>query len=227
MIIKRHYLVDITEKGRLSAYEQLKTYDPSKTNHLVKTLILEGYDGIQVPGIMRRVEGTAFKGMVAVGFSSPYRYGKGQGRLRVPAFVPKEEIVKTITPYQVLEKPISGRTSCLKALQEVNELAKNLNINLGVWGSSGLEVYTGLPYTDKDSDLDLLIRGQDFKVIEEFYFSLLAISKKYGCQIDPELDLPNGYGVKLAELFMHTTHVLGKSMKGVDLIPKKTILEML
>ena len=42
MIIKRHYLVDITEKGRLSAYEQLKTYDPSKTNHLVKTLILEG-----------------------------------------------------------------------------------------------------------------------------------------------------------------------------------------
>lgn len=222
---KRHYLVEITAQGRASAFEELQTCDPLNNSDLVKSLILEGYDGIQVPGIMRREERGWIKGMVAVGFSSPLRYG--QGRLRISTFVPEKEITKVITPYQILEQPIRNRTNCLKALQEVKKLAEKLKIKLGVWGSSGLEVYTGLPYTDKDSDLDLLIRAQEIKVIEEFYFSLLEMGQDYCCKIDAELDLPNGYGVKVAELFMQTEDVLGKSIMEVKLIPKKVILQML
>ena len=86
-------------------------------------------------------------GTVAVGFSSPQRYGKGQSRLRVPAFVPREEITKITSSYQVLMLPISGRTPCLNALQEAKELAAELNIELGAWVPP-IEVYTGLPYTD-------------------------------------------------------------------------------
>lgn len=223
MKLCRHYLVEITNQGRLDAYQNLGSDYTSARSKLIEALIMNE----RIPGILRRAEeGYRKQGTVAVGFSSPQRYGKGQSRLRVPAFVPREEITKITSSYQVLMLPISGRTPCLNALQEAKELAAELNIELGAWGSAGLEVYTGLPYTDHNSDLDLLVRGQNLQAIEQFYFSLKQLGEKYNCRLDPELDLPNGYGVKLSEFFMHTTELLGKSMKGVGLIPKQVIVDM-
>ena len=45
--------------------------------------------------------------------------------------------------------------------------------------------------------------------------------------MDFELDLPNGYGVKLAEVFMETQTVLGKSLDDINLLSRKDIMEYL
>lgn len=225
MIVRRHSLLAITDKGRKLAFEQVKATVSLKNPKLVQELIVEGYEGIKVPGIMRREEQEVVKGAIAAGFSSPFRYENG--RLRIPAFIPEKEIVRVITPYEVVEQECIYRTSCLQALKQIKEVAQDMTIKIGIWGSCALEVYTGLPYTDDQSDLDLLIGINEFSTIEKFYHSLTTISKKYGCKIDMELDLPIGYGVKVAELFMYTEDVLGKSINDVKLIPKKTILKML
>lgn len=221
MLLKRHYLVDLTAQGRQATYDFLPK---EAKDDLVKALLFNE----KIPGIMRRVEtGLPLSGWVALGFSSPQRYQPQYNRLRVPVLAPRIAIKKVTTPYQVLQKPFQARTPCLQALREISELARRWQIELGVWGSAGLEIYTGLSYTDGASDLDLLIKSRSFAVLQKFYLALQEISQKYNCLVDTELDLPNGYGVKLAELFMHTTTILGKSMKGVKLFPQNIILEML
>ena len=45
--------------------------------------------------------------------------------------------------------------------------------------------------------------------------------------MDFELDLPNGYGVKLAEIFMETQTVLGKSLEDVSLLNRKDVMQYL
>ena len=45
--------------------------------------------------------------------------------------------------------------------------------------------------------------------------------------MDFELDLPNGYGVKLAEVFMDTKTVLGKSLDNVEILHRKDIMQYL
>ena len=45
--------------------------------------------------------------------------------------------------------------------------------------------------------------------------------------MDFELDLPNGYGVKLAEMFMETQTVLGKSLEDVSLLNRKDVMQYL
>ena len=225
MIIKRHNLLEITNMGRNKIFQQLKAFKQQYDFDLIRELIVEGYDGIKVPGIIRREENTIIKGTIPVGFSSPFRYQ--DNRLRIPGFVPKEEIVKAVSPYEVIKKEFVFRTKCLQALKEIVQLADEFKICLGVWGSSGLEIYSGLPYTDDNSDLDLLINPCEYGKLKEFYSDLKKIGEEYKCGIDPELNLPNGYGVKVAELFMNTEDILGKSINDVKLIPKKSIICML
>jgi len=223
MEYKRHYLLEITENGREFAFERLKESITYLDNlEQIRKLVVEGYGSTKVPGIIRREENEGIKGTIPVGFSSPY-LDEGR-RLRIPAFIPEKEIIKIITPYEVIEHSWSPRTKCLQALEEVKILAHDMGIKLGVWGSTGLEVYTAVPYTHDDSDLDLLICVNDFNILESFYQSINQVGRKYATKIDLELDLPTGYGVKAAEIFMETEEVLGKSVSDVKLISRKTVM---
>lgn len=186
---------------------------------------MEGIDSRQIPGIMRREENTGAAGSIPVGFASPYLI-EGR-RQRIAAFVPVGEIAGIITPYEVVQYKNSYRTPCMQALEECRELARKLQLQLGVWGSTGLEVYTGLPYTHNRSDLDLLITDGDLAKIKIFYEAVGPFQQKYGCKIDVEIDLPTGYGVKLREIFLGTAEILGKSLNDVQLFPRDNILKML
>ena len=64
-----------------------------------------------------------------------------------------------------------------------------------------LEIATGLPFTNSESDLDLLITGLSLQQLQEVYTELQAIGKKFQVDIDLETELINGYGIKAAELF--------------------------
>jgi len=225
MKLKRHYLVEITDEGREWIYSRVieNGYHLAKEDQ-IKELIVTGYGLSKVPGIARREESEMVDGTIPIGFASPSLHE--DMRLRIPAFVIEEDIVAVITPYEVLQQVYSARTDCLKALNEIRAVADKSDIELGIWGSAGLEVYTGLPYTHDKSDLDLIMGVTDFETMKNFYMTLQRIGERYSCRIDMELDLPNGFGIKFAELLMETKQVLAKGLNNVTLIPKKKILDM-
>ncbi len=230
MEIKRHYLVEITDKGRAWAYENLDRKVESRDENEIKSLIVEGYNGKKIPGIMRRDEDNAALGVVPVGFASPWLHE--MRRTRVAAHVPEKEILKVITPYELLKAAIGRtaenpgimvRTKCLRALRRVAILAAEMGIKLGVWGSAALELATELPYTHDHSDLDLLMDSAPVEKINDFLVKSQNIANEEGCKLDLELDVLNGYGIKAVELFMQTDDVLGKSIDEVKLIPKREL----
>lgn len=222
---KRHDLLDITDKGRCWASKHLALTGRLDEDlpEAVK-LIMEGHDGVKIPGIVRREDYEGIQGTIPVGFSSPFLVD-GR-RIRVAAFVPPEEVVRTNSPYQVLEADFSSRTPCLRAVAEMKEVAVDMGIKLGVWGSAGLEIYTGLPYTHTASDIDLLIGVAEMNCVLTFAKNALATGQRYGCRVDIEMDLPSGYGINILELLKGTDPILGKSLNGVELIHRSSVLNM-
>jgi phosphoribosyl-dephospho-CoA transferase len=187
-------------------------------------LITEGYDGVKIPGVVRREDYEGIQDAIPVGFSLPSLV-EGN-RIRIAGFIPPKEIVRTSSPYQVLQADFSSRTACLKALAEMKSAAMEMGIKLGVWGSAGLEIYTGLPYTHVSSDLDLLIGIADLQCILSFVEYAFTLGQRHCCRVDIELDLPSGYGVKVLELMEGTDFILGKGLNGVELMRRSSVLEM-
>ena len=149
MIFQRHDLV----------FSDWKKIDTSLIqNEDFKELILKNV----LPGIVRRDEIETTTGdnyyseneKVFIGFVHPYT--KDGRRLRFAASVPGNKIIKLITPYEITKYNFEERTPTLKALSQIiNEY------DLGVWGSTSLEIITGLPYTHEKSDLDLIVKDFD------------------------------------------------------------------
>lgn len=226
MEFKRHNLVEITRQGREWALEQISRSGNLTGNcGLAKKLIVEGINSIQIPGIIRREENEKIAGSISVGFASPYLLDGN--RLRIPAFVPLNEITCIITPYEVIKHKFICRTICLQALAACIKEFEKIDAKLGVWGSAGLEVCTGLPYTHSQSDLDLLITVGEQGCIREINECLGSIEKTYGCRIDAELDLPMEYGVKLKEMFLGTAEVLGKGLTDIKMFSRESIIKSL
>lgn len=223
--MKRHDLLDITDKGRWWVAEHLALTSRSNEEvyHALK-LVTKGHNGVKVPGIVRREEHESDHCTIPIGFSSPYLVD-GR-RMRVAAFVPPEEVMGTHSPYQVLEADFSSRTPCLRALAEIKKLAAEKGIKLGAWGSAGLEIYTGLPYTHAASDLDLLIGIAELNCVSMFAKDALAEGQRHGCRVDIELDLPSGYGISILELLKGSDLILGKTLKDVKLINRSSVLDM-
>lgn len=224
MKLKRHYLVEISKEGREKAYRSISQNCTCASYEEIKELIVNGYNAVKIPGIIRREEMVEVvkDDQVAVGFSSPYR--RNGNRLRVPAFVPFEEIRKIISPYDLLTYDFSARNKPMQALYVLKKFALTNNIKLGLWGSTGLEVFTGLSYTDENSDLDLLIEVNDYQGFEQVFAQLQHEVEDYNVKVDLEVDLPNGYGVKAAELILDTEYVLGKGIADVKLLKKSEII---
>jgi phosphoribosyl-dephospho-CoA transferase len=223
--MKRHDLVEITDEGRRWASEHLAQLIPCNADngHAIK-LIVEKHDGVNIPGIVRREENRPIEGAVPVGFSSPEAHG--DKRFRVGAFVPSGEIVAIRSPYQVLEGRFSTRTPCLRVLPEIRRVAEDMAIRLGAWGSAGLEIETGLPYTHDGSDLDLLVEPTELGCLDAFGRQAFSTGRRYGCRVDIEIDLPSGYGINLLEWLSGSNLLLGKALHGVDLIPRSSILNL-
>lgn len=227
MRLKRHNLIEITRSGREWALKQLRqSKDYTVRQDIAEELILEGINSRQIPGIIRREENEGIDGAVPVGFTSPYLI-EGR-RLRIPAFVPEKEIKRIVTPYEVINYSTDiSRSNCLQALNACIKALSKFDVKLGVWGSAGLEMYTELPYTHNKSDLDLLMTVKESGVINKVYEAISSIEGNYDCKIDVELDLPSGYGVKLKEMFLGTSEVLGKGLYDVKMFPRESIIKLL
>ena len=167
-----------------------------------------------IPGIVRRAE-VLSADVIPLGFVHP-QLCEGR-RLRLTAELEVGEAVKLKRPYELAAAEFKVSTNCLAAAQAACSYAAERR----------LEIATGLPFTNSESDLDLLITGLSLQQLQEVYTELQAIGKKFQVDIDLETELINGYGIKAAELFQPTQTVLGKSLQDVQILKKKTVVEIL
>jgi phosphoribosyl-dephospho-CoA transferase len=211
MIFQRHDLV-------FSDWREIDTSLVQNENF--KKLILQNV----LPGIVRRDEIESTQGenyyseneKVFIGFVYPYI--ENGRRLRFASSVPGNKIKKLITPYEISNYKFETRTSALSALSKIKNEFK-----IGVWGSTSLEIITGLPYTHDRSDLDLIVKNYS----QDELISLLAlcneIESNFGIKIDVEIHLRSGYGINLKEFASESDSLLGKGLRDVVLIDRKSI----
>jgi phosphoribosyl-dephospho-CoA transferase len=224
MGLKRHTLLDITDSGREDILVELAGNGPDSDllRDKYAQILLPEEAGARVPGIARREEGTLRPGFVPIGFSAPM--AGHEGRLRVAAFVRQADVSRTTSPYDLLPLMTAPpRNACNTALALARNHAQELDLALGVWGSAALELYTGLPCTHQDSDLDLLMAVAPREALAHFLLKIESIEAHLDLRIDVELDLASGYGVHLKELFGQGRAVLGKSLIDVAMLLREQI----
>ncbi|MGM9520247.1 MAG: phosphoribosyl-dephospho-CoA transferase MdcG domain-containing protein, partial [Phascolarctobacterium sp.] len=149
-------------------------------------------------------------------------------RIRIGAFTEMQDVETIMTPYEVMQRKaftVEEPTHCMQTILALYKMADQFDLQIGVLGSAALELVTGLPYTDEASDVDILLKPAPYEKLLDFYRT--AKENFADIPLDFELDLPNGYGVKLAEVFMETKTVLGKSLDNVDLLYRKDIMQYL
>ncbi len=223
---KRHTLLDISDTGREEILSELAGDSPLLREQLGDILLPEKA-GARIPGIIRREETAPRPSSVALGFCGPS--AGTEGRLRVGAFVKPEDVLLVTTPYQLLSssRPIPNRTASTRALAAASDQALSLGLTLGVWGSAAQEIYTGLPYTHNDSDLDLLVAAAPPKVLSRFLEHIKKLETCFAFRIDVEVDLSSGFGINLKELFGQSLTVIGKGLNSVELFQREDILAVL
>ena len=243
MTYPRHTLLDITYEGRLRLLSEKAGAGMDK-HILGQMLAPEEYpmtdasfwpgDGVRppVPGIVRRETAPMEEGELSVGFVS-WSCGVG-GRLRLPARIVQSEVAAAHSPTEVLdaarrEPERFTRTPALRALWRLDEALRLPGVKLGVWGSAGMELYTGYRFTHPGSDLDVLLEVEDGHpgrdTLAQCMYIVEEIEREFAMRIDPELSLRNGYGVSLKELVnAGSATVLGKGLRDVVLLQKEAIL---
>lgn len=179
-------------------------------------------DGVALPAVVSRQE-PGLAGF-AVGFASPYR--QEGNRLRGRAVVSPQAVCLIRDPYQVIAESRCTTVPDLPVfgvLDEAWALAAAAGLPCGVFGSAALALATGLPYCHEGSDLDLVVKMGPLDAVEGFHRAVCDLVVKSGVAIDVELELPDGAGIKLAELFDGGNTVLAKGFTGVRLMDKDEV----
>ena len=221
---RRHTLLDISDAGREAILAELAGHGSDKAIHRKKLddILLPEKAGARIPGIVRREESVPRSGCVAVGFCGVVA-GEG-GRMRVAAFAKTCEVLRVTTPYELLSLNIPLRTPSCRALAVAMDKAGAMGLTLGVWGSAALEIYTGLPYTHNDSDLDLLLAEASSATMCRFLKEIKSLEERFNLRIDVEVDLRSGYGVHLKELLGQSGTIIGKNLTKVVLLNREQVL---
>ncbi len=225
--LRRHSYVVISPLGREWAYQQALSTNTSgrqDEDGVLYQLIVQGFSGIQVPGIIRRSD-KFNEGIIAVGFASPYRINGN--RLRVGSYVKINDVETITSPYDVIAMSFAPSNDWLCVLHAVREKAQELGVEVGVFGSAGLEAFTGLSFIHVKSDIDLIIKPANPALIAEAYRNFAEIAGQYNTAIDMEVELSNGYGIKARELLMDTDMILGKGLTDVVLLDRRAVITML
>jgi malonate decarboxylase holo-[acyl-carrier-protein] synthase len=220
----RHDFVVVSNTGRQRISKEILEEYSGAEQSIVRELFSGKYGETGIPGIVRRAV-CAEEGLVPVGFVPPERLD-GR-RLRIGAFAYFSEVVDIVTPYELLRMAIDRRNRCMQAVGEIAKLILTKANAVGVLGSVGLEIFTGIPYTNEDSDIDLVVQGCTYDEITKIFKQITDIGSYYDIPIDLEIALTNGYGIKAVELFMDTKTLLGKSLDAVALLERKAVLEVL
>lgn len=238
----RHDLVEISEEGRRQLAGQawdvkgllkVDSWPSSSARSHCKRVLEHGLQGVYLPGIVRRLTDSDMDSarelygeirqddFIAIGFVVPFM--AESRRIRVPCVLNHKHVIRRATPEQVLEMPFTPRTPALAALSVMMGRVKG-RIRLGVWGSGGLEIYTGLPYTDDRSDLDVVVMGVSTDDVASIIKLADELEKSFSVRVDVEVQLEEGWGVNGRELLSGRDTVLVKGIREVKLARREALL---
>lgn len=221
---KRHTLIWLTPKGRLDAAAHIlpQPWEGCGTPEWKKDLV----NNPLIPGIVCRQPAVAKEeppilkpGFLLAGFS---HWKSEQGaRLRMTAVLAATEVCHSCTPFDLCA-PDQRDSLCRSypLLESIFSTADHYGIEPGLFGSTALEWVTGYPYRNPDSDMDLYVRQTKDGDLEGFGKSLTRLEKTCGSHLDVEVEIADGYGVKLKELLSSSKTVLAKGLYDVKLLDK-------
>lgn len=211
---RRHDYVTVSSDGREAALRQAVKNRSEEEQALIKELLTYSSKEAGVPGIIKRQE-NARPGFVQVGWSSWERF-RGV-RFRISAEIPEETIKSRTSPYEVFQREERWPKELRGQLEALKKLGISCGIEIGLIGSLGLEIVTGLPYRDRESDLDFIIRKKKGADLSGFYEDVKKIS---GSRLDMELQIPGAGGVKLEDWMAPERLVVVKGLYKVELVEK-------
>jgi phosphoribosyl-dephospho-CoA transferase len=218
MVYKRHDLVRLSDAGLNYAARNIKNCIPPTPDNELYALL---FSAPPIPAIVRRQE-TAENGYICVGFSFPVMID-GM-RLRISSIVPLDCIIGHFTPFDAAQLNREGLPD-KEAVRALMDAGNEYHTRVGLFGSAALQLVTGLPYRQENSDLDIYLLHQgSARDLTRFYQRLTVIEEQFGINIDAEIECHGEYGVKLKELFGSGKTVLAKGLYDVTLL-EKTCLE--
>ena len=223
-MFSRHQLVEISAAGREYFYQNLLSFAAPVTDDVLRQLIIDGVAGVMIPGIVKRQDDPR-TGFIEIGMAFPLRVEE----MRVRAFghIPEDAVTGIISPYEVAARYQGGTSAREQLISQLLELCQQLGIKAGLFGSSALAVVTGLPYCHDGSDIDLFTYCNDPAALEQLFIRAAQLELLFGVRADIEVALPNGFAVKLKELFSNSFYVLAKGLFSVELFDKIDALAML
>lgn len=216
--MKRHDLVILNSDGRKYAA------DIAVRNHqsLNESFIHQIIAGERIPGIIKRQENSSVD-QIEIGFSTRY-YQPDGGRIRLNSVVPRKQIAAMLSPFEVLLM-----ASDTEPYEELQKSAANCKIEVGLYGSSAMEVVTGQKYRNERSDIDIYIRCREKSGgdLRDFWETVQVIADECLVSFDVEIEYQETYGIKLTELLSNQKTVLAKGLYDVQLFDRKAVLEEL
>ena len=148
--------------------------------------------------------------MVAVGIRGEQR------NQRFATEMPTQAIVKRVSPESLLAKNLAFFPHLQHKLQRIYTTMQSFDLPWGYTGSVGYELATGLKTVNQNSDVDLLIRTEQFISKSEAQIILTAL-EDLGINIDVQLQTPLG-GVALKEWARTAGEVLLKQNNKAVLV---------
>jgi phosphoribosyl-dephospho-CoA transferase len=214
MTHRRHDLVWLSDEGKRYALRHAHGCIPRVNDDAVQALL---FASPPVPAIVRRQD-AAEEGLLGVGFSFPCIIDGL--RLRMASAVPPDCVIKSKTPFDIANGGKKNAPNGV-ALEALVEAGGRYHTRVGCFGSAALQMATGLPYLNRNSDLDVYLRHEGtWEELELFFRALLEIERGAGVKIDAEIEYLGKYGVKLRELFGNGATVMGKGLYETALLPK-------
>lgn len=133
--------------------------------------------------------------MIAVGLALP----PAQGRRRIALSVSEHDIVRCTPPLLLGDALTHAPVRWRPALTELDAAARDIDIELRVFGSLAWQALSGLPYLTPQSDIDLLWHAHSHTRLQQGIALLARWEQESGLRADGEVLFGEGSAVSWRE----------------------------
>ena len=168
-----------------------------------------------------------------LGFSWHER--SGNVRMRFSSMVETSQVLRVVKPWDLVQYIDRMKNEDMRRkLALIRKTGMRYGVRWGIFGSCAMEMVTGLPYMDEDSDLDLIAMWEQPEKNENerlnidrsraFYKECKAIAGDMS--FDMEILFPGIGSVKASEWFSGSELVLIKNLSGAQLMERAKLMRI-
>jgi len=177
--------------------------------------------------VARQQCGETFSNSISVGLALP----PAQGKRRIALSVAAKDIARFSAPLQLADVLAHAPIKWQPALAELDDAAKDIGLELHVFGSLAWQAISGLPYLTAQSDIDLLWHPQTYAQLLQGIEMLASWELSSGLRADGEVLFAGNSAVSWREWanlkFGDDQRVLVKRASSAELVEARELLEML